>query len=74
MVSPIAATSARFEEVSDWLDELERIGPSVSLPVEARLALISTIDAFAAEDGVTAQRAARVRARLAVISTLPRRA
>jgi len=59
----------RRDKASGWQDELQRITSAEALPTSARLALIATIDAFAAEDGFLAQPAARIRARLVAITT-----
>jgi hypothetical protein len=47
---------------TDWVHELERVAAAFdSLPPDARLAVLRTLDAFEAEDGVLSEPALRAR-------------
>jgi hypothetical protein len=50
---------------TEWVHELERVAAAFdSLPTGARLAVLATLDAFEAEDGVLSEPALRARAML----------
>lgn len=58
------------DHATDWVRELQRlVASSDSLAADARLAVIATIDSFAAEDGFLSQPATQARAQLAVALT-----
>jgi hypothetical protein len=61
----LTAAALRHSYTVDWIDELEHAASTtLALPAAARSALVATIDAFAAEDGLLPTRAANVRAGL----------
>ena len=60
---PAAAAALHFQDRNtDWVRELERVAAVFdSLPPDARLAVLRTLDAFEAEDGVLSEPALRAR-------------
>ena len=59
----MAAAALQLQDRNtDWVHELERVAAAFdSLPTGARLAVLRTLDAFAAEDGVLSEPALRAR-------------
>jgi hypothetical protein len=59
----MAAAAVQVQDRNtDWVRELERVAAAFdSLPQDARLAVLRTLDAFEAEDGVLSEPASRAR-------------